>query len=286
MMDGILNLDKPQGLTSHDVVARVRAVARQRRVGHAGTLDPLATGVLVVCLGRATRLAEYLTASPKQYRACVRLGIATDSYDAAGQVVAERPVTASREQVEAALERFRGTILQVPPMVSALKRDGKRLYELARQGVEVERAARPVEISDLKLVSWTPPDLVLEVTCSPGTYIRSLAHDLGQVLGCGAHVTSLVRLASGDFRLEDALPLADLPERLASALLPLDAGLGRYPALHLDEAAAHVVRSGRALPAEGAAAGLARAYGPDGALLAIVAYLPERQVWQPRKVLV
>lgn len=286
-MDGILNLDKPQGLTSHDVVARVRAVARQRRVGHAGTLDPLASGVLVVCLGRATRLAEYLMASPKRYWAEARLGVATDSYDAAGQVVAERPVRVSREEVEAALERFRGTILQVPPMVSALKRDGKRLYELARQGIEVERAARPVEISELKLASWAPPDLALEVTCSAGTYVRSLVHDLGQLLGCGAHVTALVRLASGDFRLEDALPLAELtPERLPSALLPLDAGLGRYPALHLDERAARAVRLGQTVPAEGAAAGLARAYGPDGALLAMLAYMPEKGVWQPRKVLV
>jgi len=285
-MDGILNLDKPQGLTSHDAVARVRAVARQGRVGHAGTLDPLATGVLVVCLGRATRLAEYLMASPKQYRAHVRLGIATTSYDAAGQVVAERPVRVSREQVEAALEGFRGAILQVPPMVSALKRGGRRLYELARQGVEIERAPRPVEIYSLELVAWTPPDLVLEVTCSPGTYIRSLAHDLGQALGCGAHVTGLVRLASGDFRLEDALPLAELTaERLPSALLPLDAGLSRYPALHLDEAAARAVRLGQALPAESAAASVARAYGPDGALLAMMAYSAERQVWQPRKVL-
>jgi len=285
-MDGILNLDKPQGLTSHDAVARVRAVARQRRVGHAGTLDPLATGVLVVCLGRATRLAEYLMASPKQYRAHVRLGIATTSYDAAGQVVAERPVMVSREQVEAALEGFRGAILQVPPMVSALKRGGRRLYELARQGIEVERAPRPVEIYSLELVAWTPPDLVLEVTCSPGTYIRSLAHDLGQALGCGAHVTGLVRLASGDFRLEDALPLAELTaERLPSALLPLDAGLSRYPALYLDEAAARAVRLGQALPAESAAASVARAYGPDGALLAMMAYSAGRQVWQPRKVL-
>ncbi len=285
MIDGILNLDKPQGLTSHDVVDRVRVVADQRRVGHAGTLDPMATGVLLVCLGRATRVTEYLMASPKVYRARVRLGVATDTYDAEGEVVEERPVEVGRGAVEAALQRFRGRILQVPPMYSALKRGGQPLHRLARRGITVEREPRPVEIHRLQLAAWQPPEFTLEMACSSGTYVRSLAHDLGQVLECGAHLAGLVRLASGDFTLEDAVPLAEVTrERLPSLLRPLDAALRRYPAVHLDAAAALAVRSGRAVAAPPPGASLARAYGPDGSFLAVVEYRPRDGVWQPRKV--
>ena len=286
MADGILNLDKPQGWTSHDVVDRVRAVVGQRRVGHAGTLDPLATGVLLVCLGLATRVAEYLMASRKVYRARVRLGVATDTYDADGQVVEQRAVQVDREAVEAALGGFRGPLLQVPPMYSALKRDGQPLHRLARRGVTVERDPRPVEVYRLEMVMWEPPELSLEVTCSPGTYVRALAHDLGQALGCGAHLAGLVRLASGAFRVEDALPLDGLTaESLRSALLPVDAALQDYPALHLDEAGARAVRSGRAVdgpPAQGTE--LARAYGPDGTFLAVLSYRPSGKCWHPSKV--
>jgi len=286
-MDGILNLDKPQGLTSHDVVARVRKVAGQRRVGHAGTLDPMATGVLIVCLGRATRVVEYLMASQKIYRARVCLGVVTTTFDTEGEIVEEHPVTVDRATAEAALDSFRGPILQVPPMYSALKRDGKPLYQLARQGVSVEREARPVEIGELKLTHWDPPELTLRVVCSPGTYIRSLAHDLGQALGCGAHLSALVRLASGDFRLQDAIAVERLTaDTLPTLLLPIDAALRGYPALHLDEGSARDVQSGRCVldPSVEHEAGLARAYGPDGTFLAVLEYLPERSAWQPRKV--
>ncbi|MGB9776288.1 MAG: tRNA pseudouridine(55) synthase TruB [Anaerolineae bacterium] len=288
-MDGILNLNKPRGLTSHDVVERVRAVARQREVGHAGTLDPMATGVLLLCLGRATRLAEYLMDSPKLYRARVRLGVITDTDDAEGIVIAERPVEVDRMAVETALERFRGPILQIPPMYSALKRDGQPLYRLARRGQTVEREPRPVEIYRLDLTDWEPPELTLEVLCSPGTYIRALARDLGEALGCGAHLTGLIRLASGDFRLEDAAELDALtPERLPDLLLPPDAALQQYPALYMSDAEARAVRHGRDIPAspqDSATAMLARAYGPDGRLLAVLEYHPDRDVWHPRKVL-
>lgn len=292
-MDGILNLNKPRGLTSHDVVARVRAVARQREVGHAGTLDPMATGVLLLCLGRATRLAEYLMDSPKLYRARIRLGITTDTDDAGGKVLAERPVEVDRMAVEAALERFRGRILQVPPMYSAIKRDGQPLHRLARRGQTVAREPRPVEIYRLDLTAWEPPELTLEVLCSPGTYIRALARDLGEALGCGAHLSGLVRLASGDFRLEDAADLdAVTPERLPDLLLPPDAALWKYPALYLDEAGARAVRHGQDIPLQFALCPeesqdrlLARAYGPDGYLLAVMEYRPQQQVWHPRKVL-
>ncbi len=287
-MDGILNVNKPRGMTSHDVVARVRAIARQREVGHAGTLDPMATGVLLLCLGRATRLAEYLMDSPKEYRARVRLGITTDTDDAEGAVIAERPVDVDQAAVETALSRFRGRILQVPPMYSALKREGQPLYKLARRGMEVEREPRPVVIYRLELTAWDPPELTLEVLCSPGTYIRALARDLGEALGCGAHLTGLVRLASGDFRLEDAVELdAVTPERLPSLLLPPDTALRRYPALYLNEADARAVSHGRDIPGPppvGDGPPLARAYGPDGQLLAVLEYRPERGMWHPKKV--
>lgn len=292
-MDGILNINKPRGITSHDVVDRVRRLARQRRVGHAGTLDPLATGVLLICLGSATRLAEFLMNSPKHYRAHIRLGITTDTLDAEGTVVSRRPVEVGREEVERALEHFRGPILQVPPMFSALKRDGRPLYRLARRGETVERPPRPVEIYRLELVEWSPPDLVLEVLCSPGTYIRSLAHDLGETLGCGAYLAGLTRLASGDFRLEDAVELDVLtPERLPEYLLPPDAALRQFPALHLTPEEARAVGHGQKLPDRWGEGGretahppLARAYGPDGLFLAVLEYLPGQGVWHPRKVL-
>ncbi len=300
MPDGILNLNKPRDLTSHDVVDRVRALAGTRRVGHAGTLDPLATGVLLVCIGRATRVAEYLMAGRKVYRARVRLGVATDTYDADGQVVAEAPVELGRAQVEAALAHFRGAITQVPPVYSAIKRDGTPLHRLIRQGVQIERSslkARQVEIFRLALTDWASPEFTLEVTCSPGTYVRALAHDLGQTLGCGAHLTQLTRLASGAFRLEDSLTLAELAQSVSEgrwhdSLHPIDAALARFPALHLDADAARRLCSGQAVaappggraPGKDPGAGLARAYGPGGLFLALVAFDPATNVYRPRKV--
>lgn len=291
MVSGILNVDKPSGITSHDVVNRVRRIAGQRRVGHAGTLDPLATGVLLVCLGRATRVSEYLMRTTKVYRARVRLGITTDTYDADGQMTEERPVDIDRETVEAALVSFRGPLLQVPPMYSAIKRDGQPLYRLARQGTTVEREPRAVEIYRLELIAWDAPEFTLEVACSAGTYVRSLAYDLGRELGCGAHLAGLIRLASGEFRVEDAVKLEEVTsETLAELLHPVDAALRAFPALHLDETAALDVRLGRPVPVttspdsptvEGE---LARAYGPDGTFLALVTYRPAEKHWKPHKV--
>ncbi len=300
MTDGILNLNKPRGPTSHDVVDRVRALTGIRRVGHAGTLDPLATGVLLVCVGRATRVAEYLMAGQKLYRARVRLGISTDTYDAEGQVAAEAPVEVSRAQVEAALAQFRGMIAQVPPVYSALKHKGTPLHRLARRGMEVERLslkARQVEIFRLELTAWNPPECTLEVTSSPGTYVRALAHDLGQALSCGAHLTGLTRLASGDFRLEDAVTLEEFAQAAAEGgwpdlLHPMDAALTRFPALYLNAGAAKRLCSGQAVPTPpqppppggGEEGGPTRAYGPDGTFLALVAYDLAAGVWRPRKV--
>lgn len=294
MPDGILNLDKPRGPTSHDVVSRVRRLTNVRRVGHAGTLDPLATGVLLVCIGRATRVSEYLMAGQKVYRAQVHLGVTTDTYDAEGQIVEEVPVDASRLQVETALAQFQGTISQVPPMYSAIKRQGKPLYRLARQGIEVQREPRLVEIYRLELTGWEPPLCTLEVACSSGTYVRALAHDLGQVLGCGAHLAGLTRLASGGFRVEDAVTLdaftqAVEEESWAALLHPLDAALDHLPALNLDADDARRLCAGQSItspepPSDQREETLARAYGPDGTFLALATFDVVAGLWRPHKV--
>ncbi len=213
-MDGIVNLCKPVGMTSHDVVARVRRLTHQRRVGHAGTLDPAASGVLPVCLGQATRVVEYLSESGKSYRATMVFGVVTNTYDAEGEVVRSAPVHLTHEAIEAALPAFLGNQMQVPPLYSAIKKDGQPLYKLARAGVEVELEPRPVVISRLEVLEWQAPVLTLEVECSKGTYIRSLAYDLGERLGCGAHLGGLVRLRSGPFTLEESLTLEEFAQAL------------------------------------------------------------------------
>jgi tRNA pseudouridine55 synthase len=212
-MDGLLNIDKPGDLTSHDVVAGVRRLTHLRRVGHAGTLDPQATGILLIGLGQGTKLMQFLHEHPKTYRATLKLGIRTDSGDAAGKVIAVCPVRGvGRAEVETLLARFQGTIEQVPPMYSALKHHGQRLYRLARQGIEIARQPRRVQLHRLSLTHLSPEDLSLEVECSSGTYIRVLADDIGARLGCGAHLTSLMRTAIGPYTLAQALTLEALQE--------------------------------------------------------------------------
>jgi tRNA pseudouridine55 synthase len=317
-MDGILNLNKPEGWTSHDVVAYVRRLTHMRRVGHAGTLDPMATGVLLVCLGRATRMVEYLMEGRKHYRAVLCLGISTDSHDADGQVTATAPVTATKTDVERALSHYRGNIQQVPPMVSAIKRDGQPLYKLARRGIVVERTARPVEIYELALTDWRPPNVTIELLCSPGTYVRALARDLGKQLGCGAHLTALTRLASGSFTLSEAITLDQLAAAVSankgdpvktppspgevpvstanhapwwhSLVMPLDAGLKHLPACSLGVQESRRIRSGQPLPAELIRAPkdeLCRAYAAgdtDRKLLALLKFDGEALLWRPHKV--
>ncbi len=294
-LSGILNVDKPAGLTSHDVVEAVRRMAGQRQVGHAGTLDPLATGVLLLCLGQATRVAEYLMAGRKRYRATIVLGLTTDTYDADGRVVSSGGrVDFSQEEIEAALASFVGPIEQVPPLYSALKRGGQPLHRLARQGEAVALEPRPVEIDEIVLLDWTPPTLICEVACSPGTYIRSLAHDLGRRLNSGAYLAALVRLRSGRFTLEEAVSL----ERLAEAfqhgreneyLLPVDEALLDRPAMVLGSEEARRIRQGQAVrgrpPPEKEGMALCRAYNLEGDFLAILAFQPETGLWQPKKVL-
>lgn len=249
-VEGLLNIDKPPTLTSHAVVAHVRRLTRVPRVGHAGTLDPQAAGVLLLGLGRGTKLTQFLHECRKTYRATLRLGVRTDSYDAAGKVVAVRTVgEIGREQVEAVLGSFRGPIAQVPPMFSALKRQGQRLYTLARQGIDVERQARRVHIFQLTLLELAAESLSVEVECSSGTYIRVLADDIGARLGCGAHLTTLLRTAIGPYTLEGALTLPALEEAVRQGnwhrhVMSLSAMVEAFPALVVTSAAARALANG------------------------------------------
>ena len=292
-IDGILNLDKPRGKTSFDMVALVRILSGERRVGHAGTLDPEATGVLPICLGQATRLIEYLAEATKSYRAEIELGVATDTFDAAGKVT-QRGDTSSltEEQVEAAVSSFRGSIEQTPPMYSAVKIKGVPLYRLARAGLEVPRKARRVELYRIVLLDWQPPVLAIEVECSKGTYIRSLAHDIGRKLGCGAHLKNLVRLKSGPFHITEAVSIARIEEAFkqgdwSALVLPLDVAVKHLPAITVDAESEKAIVNGRSLastPGEDLAVKLRRVYSSDGSFIAITRFDEERGYWKPEKV--
>lgn len=256
-MNGFINLDKPLGPTSHDVVARVRRVLRQAglraaKVGHAGTLDPLATGVLLLCLGHATRLSEYVMAHDKTYLAHIRLGEATTTYDAEGQTT-ERfdPSGIGLEQVKAVLPRFLGLIEQTPPIYSAIKQGGKKLYEMARVGEPVELVPRTVRIDRLNVLDWRHPELTLEVVCSAGTYIRSLAHDLGQALGVGAHLVALRRTRSGRFDVAQACTLDHLTDAddLRAHLIKPSQAFDEAQIIRLNAAQVAELRFGRSIPA-------------------------------------
>jgi tRNA pseudouridine55 synthase len=300
-MDGILVIDKSRGETSFGVVAAVRRLCRERRVGHAGTLDPLATGVLPVCLGKATRVVEYLMEHPKKYRAEVEFGLATDTGDAEGQIVGRGDVSAvSEAAVSEALERFRGSIQQTPPMFSALKHHGRRLYEMARAGITVDRPSRTVEIHDIGLVSWNAPVATIEVTCSRGTYIRSLAQDLGHVLGCGAYLKNLSRVSYGPFDIARATSVPQLAEavdagELLCLLSPVDSVMSHLPALTASVEEESSIRHGRPFSYRGLNGGAetawrpgiekrCRAYSLDGRFIGVLRFNSEKDEWQPEKV--
>jgi tRNA pseudouridine55 synthase len=296
-VDGIFNIDKPAGKTSYGVVAFVKRLTGEKRVGHAGTLDPDATGVLPVCLGKATRVVEYLTGATKTYRAVIELGAATDTYDAAGKVTQRGDASGiTKEQLEAALNAFRGAISQTPPMYSALKHHGQPLYKLARAGVGVVRKPRAVTVHRLEVIDWQPPAITVEIECSKGTYVRSLAHDLGQVLGCGAFLKSLRRTRCGIFAIDDAVGLAELEAAhqkgdLAPYLQPIDSVLGDYSSVFIDADAEKAMKQGNTLVLEAdtkdaSAARLCRAYAPDGRFLGLLRYVPESGRWQPEKVFI
>jgi tRNA pseudouridine55 synthase len=285
--EGLLLIDKPAGPTSHDVVQQVRRVSGVRRVGHAGTLDPLATGLLLVCVGRATRLLEYLLDRPKRYEAAVRLGQSTDTFDTEGSIIAEKPVSVTLPEIEEALEHFRGPIVQYAPIYSAVKQDGVPLYKLARRGQAVERPSREATIYNLELLSWQEPLLTLDVACSSGTYIRSLADDLGTALGCGGHISALRRTEVGRFSVERAVPLADLSgDNWRDHLLGPDTAVRHLPKVEFSTEMAERLLLGQRVPA----AGLydddtpARAYQQEGLFLGIVT--AAGQSWKPKKILV
>jgi len=272
MPNGIIIIDKPSGWTSMDVCAKLRGIFREKRIGHAGTLDPMATGVLPVFIGRATRAVEFASEGEKEYVAGLKLGVVTNTQDTSGEVLEEHPVSVTRTDLEAVLEQFRGDIQQIPPMYSAIKINGKKLYELARKGREVERQPRSITIHALTVEEQLSPDeFVLRVRCSKGTYVRTLCHDIGAALGCGGTMSSLRRTMAAGFDLSRAVTLEQVQqaEDPTTLLLPVDAYFGDRPSLTLPEEPARKVRNGMTVVYPQAAPGEYRVYSPDGAFLAL-----------------
>ena len=294
-VDGLLNINKSTGMTSMAVVRRIKSLTRQGRVGHGGTLDPAASGVLPIFLGQATRAMEYLVNGTKSYSLVVYLGVSTDTYDSLGNVTDTRdPSHITLEDVERALDSFNGIIYQVPPMYSALKQKGQRLYDLARSGVEVEREPRKVEVSQIRLLEWSTPTISLEVECGRGAYMRSLAHDLGTTLGCGAHLKSLVRVRTGPFHLDDALSLAQAEEAIQSGgwkelLWPVDTLFLNLRAAILNPRDEALIRNGQYLPRgvripSSKPYEECRVYNTQGRFFAIICFDASKSQWVPKKV--
>lgn len=297
MVDGILNIDKPVGKTSFSIVALVRRLSGERRVGHAGTLDPAASGVLPIALGQGTRIIQFLMDAAKCYRAEIALGVTTDTYDADGKIThQEDPSKIRPEQVKSALTAFCGVIQQTPPEYSAVKYHGRPLYHWARAGIKVERRSRLAKIHRLELTAFNSPVVTVEVECGKGTYIRSLAHDLGQVLGCGASLKSLVRLGCGPFDIRNAVSVPQLEEAFhygywQRLVYPTDIVLSHWAAVVVGDDTGQVIRNGRSLVLEkdnSLVSSLAekhcRVYTPDGCFLGVLRFNPERGQWQPEKV--
>lgn len=296
MLNGIIVIEKEAGFTSHDVVAKMRGICKQKKIGHTGTLDPAATGVLPVCLGSGTKLCDMLTEKDKEYVAELLLGVSTDTQDTTGQVLEEMPVTASDEEVRQAIMSFVGDYMQIPPMYSALKVNGKKLYELARAGKEVERQARPVRIEELEILSYEAPVATIRVVCSKGTYIRTLCSDIGEKLGCGGTMKSLKRTRVGSFTLEKAVTLSELEklrdeDRLSEILCPVDNAFAACPALHVKAEFHKLVDNGNSFfpnqTCEEETYGQeewVRVYREDGSFVGVYAYDTERRWYKPVKM--
>ena len=295
---GYLNINKPQGWTSTDVVRKLKGVTRAKKIGHGGTLDPLATGVLPICVGSATRFADTVLLGTKSYRITMTLGSSTNTYDSEGDTTAEADWSAvSQDHVVESLNYFRGKFGQVPPMFSALHHNGKRLYDLARKGIEVERPARPVETMSLELVEFNAPEVILDVECGHGFYARTLVHDIGEKLGTYAHMTGLVRTHAGAFNLEDTVTIEQVVEAADSGdwrdvAMPIDTTLQHMQQATLTSAQVEMVGYGRQIAVgdigklgEFESGDRIRAYAPDGELLAILIFEPEKLGWRPEKVL-
>jgi tRNA pseudouridine55 synthase len=278
-MDGVLNLNKPAGMTSHDVVQRARFLLKEKRIGHTGTLDPLATGVLVLCAGKATRIAQYLEAGEKEYRAIMRLGVTTDTLDADGRVLETRSYTPpDRQAIIAAFQDLIGTIMQQPPVYSAVKIGGVPSYRLAREGRAKPLEPRSVKISSIELLAYDDPFVSIAVTCSKGVYIRSLCAEIGNTLGMGAHLTGLERTRSGRFRIEQAITLQELADlaaagKAAQAVIPIDAALADFSSVSVSETETSRVLHGNQIPCPTSFAchdgDFIKLHSPSGTLLAI-----------------
>lgn len=288
-ISGVLVVDKPVGLTSHDVVQIVRKGTNIRRAGHTGTLDPRASGVLVILIGPAVRLSEYVSASDKRYQAVVRLGVKTDTFDAEGRIENTSPVNINEEQFEEALTHFVGEIEQVPPPYSAVKVKGRKAYEMAREGEEVDLSPRKIQVYNLELLEWAVPEAVIDVYCSSGTYVRSLANDLGEKLGCGAHLVGLRRTKSGRFTLRDAVPMRKLKEHFDNGtwyqlIIPAAEALSDWPAVELDHEQVEAIRHGHRVPAQPGIGTMVRGISEQGELVALMEFDPAASEWQPKKV--
>jgi tRNA pseudouridine55 synthase len=293
-ISGALVVDKPVGMTSHDVVQAIRNGTGLRRAGHTGTLDPRASGVLVILVGPAVRLSEYVSASDKRYQAIIRLGGSTDTFDAEGKVTLSKdPLTVTEEQFDKALQTFVGEIEQTPPPYSAVKVQGRKAYEMARQGEEVDLTPRKITVHHLEVLEWAPPEVVIDVHCSSGTYVRSLANDLGVMLGCGAYLVGLRRTKSGRFSLRDSVPLRKLQEAFTAGnwyqyLIPAAEALGDWPAVELNPDEVEGVRHGHRVkvvgePTETKVRGVST-QGELVALMEIVINEDGSREWQPKKV--
>jgi tRNA pseudouridine55 synthase len=309
-MDGILNINKATGMTSHDVVAKIRRLLKEKRVGHSGTLDPLASGVLPICVGQATRVAEYLSESGKAYLATIVFGAVTDTYDAEGTIIrTSSTADLTLKRIEEALQHFVGPQMQVPPRYSAIKLQGQPAYKRVRAGEDIALEPRPIVIHALQVTEWNPPFATLAIECSKGTYIRSLAYDLGEYLGCGASLNALVRTRSGPFLLSESITLEQLNDvlvgetasgdsgnshapglnNLSRFLYAADKALEQYPALTLDTDTVERVLHGNAFRCSRdthmtQAGNIVRVYRDDGHFVAIAEWDAAQEVWQPRKV--
>lgn len=288
-ISGVLVIDKPVGLTSHDVVQIVRKGTNIRRAGHTGTLDPRASGVLVVLIGPAVRLSEYVAASDKRYQAILRLGATTDTYDADGQVTTTLPMNITEQQFETSLKQFIGEIEQVPPPYSAVKIHGRKAYEMAREGETFDLEPRKIQVFNLELLEWAPPEAVIDVYCSSGTYVRSLANDLGATLGCGAYLTGLRRTKSGRFTLRDAVPLRKLRDAFDDGtwyqyLIPAAEALSDWPAIELNPEQMEDIRHGHRIAADASIGKMVRGISEQGELVALMELDEVTSEWQPKKV--
>lgn len=298
LINGIINVYKEAGYTSHDVVAKMRGILKMKKIGHTGTLDPDAVGVLPVCVGKATRLVDLITDKDKTYAAVCKLGITTDTQDISGKVLQTKDVFVSYEQIEEVIKSYIGEYLQLPPMYSAIKVNGKKLYELARQGKEIERERRNVIIKDIRILGYSPEEqeITVSVDCGKGTYIRTLLHDIGETLGCGGTMKSLTRTAVGNFRLENALTLSEIEtlvreDRLEAYVMPVDHIFRGYRKLKVDREYHKLIYNGNSFktehtidPSEEIITGAVRVYDADDIFIGIYEYAPEHDLYKPVKM--